>query len=132
MSSGPESRDDDPSAPRPAPAPQGQAQVPSPAARVWAQFRDLIFERMATVEAAVAGVRRATLTPEVRQKAVLEAHRLAGSLGMFGLPEGTRLAREIEHLLDETARLGSRHPRPAHRAGGWAAARAGKGSGLVR
>jgi HPt (histidine-containing phosphotransfer) domain-containing protein len=111
MSAGPEVQDDDPSAPRPAPAPQGQAQVPSPAARVWAQFRDLIFERMATVEAAVAGVRGATLTPEVRQKAVLEAHRLAGSLGMFGLPEGTRLAREIEHLLDETAALAPETPR---------------------
>jgi HPt (histidine-containing phosphotransfer) domain-containing protein len=60
---------------------------------------------MAAVEAAVAGVRLATLTPEVRQKAVLEAHRLAGSLGMFGLAEGTRLAREIEHLLNETAAL---------------------------
>jgi len=105
MSSGPESRADDPSAPRPTPAPQDQAQVPSPGARVSAQFRDLIFERMATVETAVVGVRRATLTPEIRQKAVLEAHRLAGSLGMFGLPEGTRLAREIEQLLDETAAL---------------------------
>lgn len=111
MSSGPEFQDDDPSAPRLAPASQGQAQVPSPAARVWAQFRDLIFERMVAVEAAVAGVRGATLTPEVRQKAVLEAHRLAGSLGMFGLPEGTRLAREIEHLLDENAALAPETPR---------------------
>jgi CheY-like chemotaxis protein len=111
MSSDPESRDDAPSAPRPAPAPQGQAQVPSSAARVWAQFRDLIFERMAAVEAAAVGVRLATLTPEVRQKAVLEAHRLAGSLGMFGLADGTRLAREIEHLLDETAVLAPDTPR---------------------
>jgi HPt (histidine-containing phosphotransfer) domain-containing protein len=111
MSSGPESRTDDPSAPRPGPAPQDQAQIPSPAARVWAQFRDLIFERMATVETAVVGVRRATLTPETRQKAVLEAHRLAGSLGMFGLPEGTRLAREIEQLLGETAVLAPDTPR---------------------
>ena len=55
MSSGPESRDNSPSTPGPEPAPQGQAQVPSSAARVWAQFRDLIFERMATVEAAVSG-----------------------------------------------------------------------------
>jgi len=111
MSSDPESRDDAPSAPRPAPAPQGQAQVPSSAARVWAQFRDLIFERMAAVEAAAVGLRQATLTPEVRQKAVLEAHRLAGSLGMFGLAEGTRLAREIEHLLDETAAHAPNTPR---------------------
>jgi HPt (histidine-containing phosphotransfer) domain-containing protein len=68
---------------------------------VWAQFRDVIFERLAAVEKAVTALRRATLTPEVRQKAVLEAHRLAGSLGMFGLAEGTRVSREIEHLLAE-------------------------------
>jgi chemotaxis protein histidine kinase CheA len=103
MSSGPESRNDSPSTPGAEPAPQGQAKVPSSAARVWAQFRDLIFERMATVEAAVTGIKRGALTPDVRQQGVLEAHRLAGSLGMFGLAEGTRLAREIEHLLDESA-----------------------------
>jgi HPt (histidine-containing phosphotransfer) domain-containing protein len=103
MPSGPESRDNSPSTPGPAPASQGQAQVPSSAARVWAQFRDLIFERMATVEAAVTGMKQGALNPDIRQKAVLEAHRLAGSLGMFGLAEGTRLAREIEHLLDESA-----------------------------
>jgi HPt (histidine-containing phosphotransfer) domain-containing protein len=103
MPSGPESQNNSPSTPGPEPAPQGQAKVPSSAARVWAQFRDLIFERMATVEAAATGIKRGALTPDVRQKAVLEAHRLAGSLGMFGLAEGTRLAREIEHLLDESA-----------------------------
>jgi HPt (histidine-containing phosphotransfer) domain-containing protein len=58
---------------------------------------------MATVEAAVTGMKQGALSPDIRQKAVLEAHRLAGSLGMFGLAEGTRLAREIEHLLDESA-----------------------------
>jgi HPt (histidine-containing phosphotransfer) domain-containing protein len=78
-----------------------QDQTPSSANRVWTQFREVIFERMAAVDAAVSGVRSATLTPEVRQKAVLEAHRLAGSLGMFGLMEGTQHAREIEHLLGE-------------------------------
>ena len=103
MSSGPESRDNSPSTPGPESAPQGQAKVPSSAARVWAQFRDLIFERMATVEAAVTGIKQGALNPDIRQKAVLEAHRLAGSLGMFGLADGTRLAREIEHLLDESA-----------------------------
>ena len=28
------------------------------------------------------------------------AHKLAGSLGMFGYLRGTELARELEHLLD--------------------------------
>lgn len=80
------------------------------AARVWAQFHDVIFERLAAVENAANALRRATLTPEVRQKAVLEAHRLAGSLGMFGLEEGTQVARQIEHLLGEQAVLAPETP----------------------
>lgn len=80
------------------------------AARVWAQFHDMIFERLAAIETAANALRRATLTPELRQKAVLEAHRLAGSLGMFGLTEGTQVAREIEHLLGEQAVLAPEAP----------------------
>ena len=106
MSSGPESRNDVPSTPDAAAAAQDQTS----AARVWTQFHDVIFERLAAVENAATGLRRATLTPEVRQKAVLEAHRLAGSLGMFGLAEGTRVAREIEHLLAEPAVLAPEAP----------------------
>ncbi len=78
--------------------------------RVWVQFHDMIFERLAAVETAANALRRATLTPEIRQKAVLEAHRLAGSLGMFGLAEGTQVAREIEHLLGEQAVLAPEAP----------------------
>jgi HPt (histidine-containing phosphotransfer) domain-containing protein len=102
-----ESPNDAPSQPRKAAAEQSQ----SSAARVWAQFRDLIFDRLASVESAATALRRATLTPEIRQKALLEAHRLAGSLGMFGLADGTRVAREIEHLLGEDAVLAPEAPR---------------------
>jgi HPt (histidine-containing phosphotransfer) domain-containing protein len=83
-----------------------QSPVPSSASRVWAQFHGVIFERMATIETAVAALRQAQLTDEIRKKAVLEAHRLAGSLGMFGLAEGTRLAREIETTLGDQAPVG--------------------------
>jgi HPt (histidine-containing phosphotransfer) domain-containing protein len=81
------------------PDPAGQGQ--SSPARIWAEFHGVIFERLTAVETAVDALRRVTLTPEVRQTAVLEAHRLAGSLGMFGLEEGTRVARQIEHLFAE-------------------------------
>lgn len=83
----------------------GQEQGQSSVARVWAQYREVIFQRLGAVEAAATALRKATLTPEVRQKAVLESHRLAGSLGMFGLDNGTRVAREIEHLLTNEAAL---------------------------
>ncbi len=101
MSSGTDSRDSGSAKAGATPGPEGQGQTA--AARVWAQFHDVIFERLAAIEQAANALRRATLTPEIRQKAVLEAHRLAGSLGMVGLPDGTQVARDIEHLLGEQA-----------------------------
>jgi diguanylate cyclase (GGDEF)-like protein len=39
-----------------------------------------------------------TLDDELRSRAEQEAHRLAGSLGMFGFAEGSRLAQAMEQL----------------------------------
>ena len=47
-------------------------------------------------EAAVLG----RLSPIMRRGAMDTAHKLAGSLGMFGYPLGTELAREIEQMLE--------------------------------
>jgi len=96
----------DPASPSPEVPSTPQTQALSSAARVWTQFHDVIFDRMATIETAVAALRQGQLADEVRKKAVMEAHRLAGSLGMFGLAEGTRLAREIEDALGDGAPLG--------------------------
>ncbi len=89
------------------PNPRSQAQATSAAAQVWAEYRHVIFERMSAIDTAVTGLRGANLTEEVRQRAVLESHRLAGSLGMFGLMEGTRISREIERLLGDQVSLGA-------------------------
>jgi HPt (histidine-containing phosphotransfer) domain-containing protein len=110
MSSDADSRGDAPPKPDATPNSEEQEQGQSAAARVWTQFRDVIFQRLAAVEAAATALRKATLTPEVRQKAVLEAHRLAGSLGTFGLQDGTKVAREIEHLLNEEGLLSPEAP----------------------
>jgi CheY-like chemotaxis protein/HPt (histidine-containing phosphotransfer) domain-containing protein len=89
---------------------QSETKPSSAAAQVWAEYRNVILERMSAIDTAVTALRRAKLTDEIRQKAVLEAHRLAGSLGMFGLMEGTRLAREIEHLFGDQASIGPGTP----------------------
>lgn len=39
----------------------------------------------------------------MRRGAADTAHKLAGSLGMFGYPKGTEVAREIEQLLESDA-----------------------------
>lgn len=55
-------------------------------------------QRVATVEGAVDAVAGGTLDHALRASAEREAHKLAGSLGTFGLQRGTELARELETM----------------------------------
>ncbi len=81
--------------------PQG---VPTPS-RLWEQFKGLVLERVAVMEQAAVALGGGSLEEGLRRRAEIEAHRLAGSLGSIGFPEGTRISREIESLLHETATL---------------------------
>ncbi|MDQ4130758.1 MAG: Hpt domain-containing protein [Actinomycetota bacterium] len=55
--------------------------------------------RIQTLEEAVSAVRAGALDDELRGEANRDAHKLVGSLGMFGLPRGSELARELEQAL---------------------------------
>ncbi len=68
-------------------------------AGLWARFEGAIRSRVQTIEAAALALRDDFLESDLRQLAEREAHKLAGSLGTFGLSLGTRLAREAETLL---------------------------------
>lgn len=68
-------------------------------ARLWEQKKDVTRSRIAVVEQASSALVSGLLTPELRAQASGEAHKLAGSLGTFGFPEGSRLARVMEELL---------------------------------
>jgi HPt (histidine-containing phosphotransfer) domain-containing protein len=68
--------------------------------RLWQRSLPLLLERLAVLDAAATASRAGTLTPDLRARAIDEAHKLAGSLGMFGYPDGTDLARKIELLLE--------------------------------
>jgi HPt (histidine-containing phosphotransfer) domain-containing protein len=68
-------------------------------AALWQRNQPQVLERLALLDQAAAE----PLTPQLRQDAVATAHKLAGSLGMFGFHEGTRLARELELLLESPA-----------------------------
>lgn len=69
-------------------------------AALWLRNRPVVEERMAKLDHAAATF---PLREESRTEAVISAHKLAGSLGMYGYEEGTRIAREIELLLDSEA-----------------------------
>ena len=51
---------------------------------------------MAVLEHAAISILADDLDPAISDAAVREAHKLSGSLGTFGLPEGSEVAREIE------------------------------------
>lgn len=68
--------------------------------RLWQQNLPVMRERVTGLERAAQQAASGTLSPEARISASDIAHKLAGSLGMFGYPKGTEIAREIEHLLE--------------------------------
>ena len=65
-------------------------------AELWPRFRPTIMEHLGVLAQATAALEEQRLSDALRLKAEQEAHKLAGSLGMFGFLEGSRLARAIE------------------------------------
>ncbi len=72
-------------------------------AKLWQKFRPGAFERLALVDAAAAGLLRGDLALADRREAERAAHKLAGSVGTYGLLEGSQIARRIERLLEGEA-----------------------------
>ena len=72
-------------------------------ATVWNKNRDLLLRRMDTIDTFCSQLPASASNLSLRADATADAHKLAGSLGMFGLAEGTEIAREIEnHLRDDS------------------------------
>lgn len=69
-------------------------------AQVWEKFQSTMQERVQAIEMALVASRENNLTTELRENAHRESHKLAGVLGMFGLNEGSTIAKRIERLLE--------------------------------
>lgn len=69
-------------------------------AKLWIKIQPMIEERIAVLDQASMAAQQGPLPDGLRVEARNTAHKLAGSLGMYGFDEGTRVARELEHLLD--------------------------------
>src|SRR5262245_24253987 len=76
-----------------------QQQTLAAVAKIWERFKETIITRVTVLEQAATALLEGRLDDELRQQAEREAHKLAGAVGTFGFTEGSRLAREIEHLL---------------------------------
>ncbi len=78
---------------------QAQAKVLAVVQQMWGNFKESLESQLALFEQVKAQLSKGSLDSELRQKAQAEAHRLIGSLGSFGLPKGSEVARQIEQLL---------------------------------
>jgi HPt (histidine-containing phosphotransfer) domain-containing protein len=85
-------------------------------AALWVGAQGRVLDRIDSIDAAIAALASGPLGDEDRAVAVGEAHKLAGSLGTFGVPEGSRQAKALELLLEHA------DPSAAAEAAGLAAA----------
>jgi len=70
---------------------------------IWQRNKESFTCQLVLFEQVVAGLMSDTLSEQIQDAAKLEAHKMAGSLGSFGFNEGSRLAHEIEQLLESEA-----------------------------
>ena len=74
-------------------------------ATLWEKNLPLLRERLELLDAAVKAASAGEITAEQRKEAGATAHKLAGSLGMFGYPKGTEMARALEQSFDSVGPL---------------------------
>ena len=67
---------------------------------LWEQYKEAMSERLVVLENAAIALTANNFNPELKRSAILAAHKLAGSLGSLGFDDGSKLARELEVLLD--------------------------------
>ena len=75
------------------------AQVQAMLEVMWKNSRPIVAERVRTLRHAQQSIVEGTLDVIARKDAESEAHKLAGILGTFGLPQGSAIALKIEHLM---------------------------------
>jgi HPt (histidine-containing phosphotransfer) domain-containing protein len=68
-------------------------------AKLWVKIQPIVEERIVVLDQASAEAAQGSLHDDLRKEAQSSAHKLAGSLGMYGFDEGTRVARELEQML---------------------------------
>jgi DNA-binding response OmpR family regulator/HPt (histidine-containing phosphotransfer) domain-containing protein len=76
---------------------------------IWNRHYPQMLDRVASIERVITATENRSLTTEIRHHACHCAHNLAGSLGTFGLPLGSKVAKQLELLLAETTDLTPEH-----------------------
>ncbi|QIR37378.1 response regulator [Tolypothrix sp. PCC 7910] len=79
---------------------QAEAKVMAVVANMREEFLKSFSEKFELLEQAIAQLSSVTPDKRILKQAQAEAHRLAGSLGCYGFLEGSKIARDIEQLLE--------------------------------
>lgn len=103
------------------------SELPAAMRAIFEQSRPKLDARVRTLEAAASAIGAGRLDGELRARAESDAHKLAGSLGMFGLGRGSQIAGELEETLarasgadaTEAARLAGLVDALRHQLDGW-------------
>jgi len=69
---------------------------------LWQRYLPTMQLRLASIQAGIESLEAGHLDSEAKRRASEDAHKLAGSLGTFGLAPSSAMAREIEHLFSES------------------------------
>ncbi|MFB2879137.1 response regulator [Floridanema aerugineum] len=69
--------------------------------KVWNQFKTKYVEQVRILTQLIKVFKTGNFSPEQQQEAIGLAHKLVGSLGMFGLMEAAQQAKQIELFLQE-------------------------------
>jgi DNA-binding response OmpR family regulator/HPt (histidine-containing phosphotransfer) domain-containing protein len=72
----------------------------------WISSKTKCLEQLVVFSQVVQALHSDTLTAQLQTQANQTAHKLAGTLGTFGLNQGMRLARQLESLLNGALTLG--------------------------
>jgi len=75
------------------------AMIAARLADLWRQSLPIMLERVAALRSACEALDRNPADAAARSVAREAAHKLSGSLGIFGLPRGTELAAAMEQVL---------------------------------
>jgi HPt (histidine-containing phosphotransfer) domain-containing protein len=67
--------------------------------QAWQKMLPLMLQRLKVIQRAHQAVTQGRLTDALRVESAQEAHKLAGSLGVFGRQDGSTFASEIERIL---------------------------------
>jgi HPt (histidine-containing phosphotransfer) domain-containing protein len=87
---------------KPSPGPndkQINAQIDTVLAQLWQKNLPTIRERLDLLDQIAASAASGALAEGTRVEALSIAHKLAGSLGMYGYQQGTEVASKMERIL---------------------------------